>query len=166
MSYSEIFDGLFMLGLLAFFVFVTVREKQAGQRMEEAHQLLLKAEEKMRTVRGAATSVFDTIQNANPDRHYNNLARRLLKIGEEYGETSEAYLNVTSSNNSKKKKWKDVREELVDTIIVAIDCALTPFPGNLFTDEEIKQELFDLITLKLAKWADNRSTAATNEDDV
>lgn len=52
---------------------------------------------------------------------------------EELGELAEAYLGVTSSNNGKNKTWSDVREEIVDVLIVSLDLALTPLPGEVGT---------------------------------
>ncbi len=72
------------------------------------------------------------VMRANPTRHHNNLVRRLIKILEELGETSEAYLSVSSSANYKGKSWLDVREEAVDTMIVLLDVALTPFPNGVY----------------------------------
>jgi hypothetical protein len=65
------------------------------------------------------------VRDVNPGRSSNNLYRRLLKILEELGETSEAYLSVSSPHNYKSKTWLDYREEAVDTLIVLIDVALT-----------------------------------------
>ena len=69
------------------------------------------------------------VRNANPNREQQNVSRRLLKVLEELGETSEACLSVSSPDNYKSKNWEDYREEAVDTLIVLIDIALTP--GNL-----------------------------------
>lgn len=110
---------------------------------------------------------LDAIWAANPDRHHKTMDRRLLKLGEELGETSEAYLNVTSAMNAKNKTWDDVREEAIDTAIVAIDIALTPLPTEDKSVDEIKQEVMRVLDRKLSKWADNRSTqsAATQTSD-
>jgi hypothetical protein len=73
--------------------------------------------------------LISSICNANPDRGEFNIHRRIIKLAEELGEVSEAYLNVTSVNNGKNKTWDDVREEFADVLIVAVDVALTPLGG-------------------------------------
>jgi NTP pyrophosphatase (non-canonical NTP hydrolase) len=70
------------------------------------------------------------VRIVNPHRSMNNLNRRLLKILEELGETSEAYLSVSSPHNYKAKSWLDYREEAVDTLIVLIDVALTELSNS------------------------------------
>lgn len=104
---------------------------------------------------------------ANPARHVDTLARRVIKIGEEFGELSEAYLNATSANNAKGKTWTEVREEAIDTAIVGIDVALTPQPGETLTPEQIQADVLRVTSIKLAKWAKGRSTqmAATQTVD-
>jgi hypothetical protein len=69
------------------------------------------------------------IKAANPDRTPHCIRRRLLKILEELGETSEAYLSRTGTGNYKNKSWDDYREEGVDTLIVMLDVALTELEG-------------------------------------
>lgn len=69
--------------------------------------------------------LVNKVAAANPSRNADNLYRRLLKVIEEMGETSEAYLSVTSPANYKNKSWLDYREEAVDTLIVLIDISLT-----------------------------------------
>jgi hypothetical protein len=73
--------------------------------------------------------MIEMIRDANPGRNYKNLNRRLMKLFEELGEVSEAYLNVTSGFNGKNKTWDDIREEIVDVLIMTVDIALTPLPG-------------------------------------
>lgn len=75
--------------------------------------------------------VYD-VQRANPTRSSVGIRRRLLKILEELGETSEAYLSRTAPGNYKNKSWEDYREESVDTLIVLLDVALTDLPNNSF----------------------------------
>jgi hypothetical protein len=72
--------------------------------------------------------IVDNIRAANPDRSPECIRRRLLKVLEELGETSEAYLSRTGSDNYKQKTWDDHREESCDTLIVMIDVALTELP--------------------------------------
>lgn len=114
--------------------------------------------------------VIEAVRVANLKRTHTNLIRRMLKVVEELGEASEAYLNVTSAANAKEKTYEDVREELIDTAIVTLDCALTRFPGEENrTDESIRAEIDELFVRKLAKWVSGRSTAQSatqTEDDV
>lgn len=70
------------------------------------------------------------VRDVNPHRSPANLYRRLLKILEELGETSEAYLSVSSPHNYKAKTWLDYREEAVDSLIVLIDVALTELSNS------------------------------------
>jgi NTP pyrophosphatase (non-canonical NTP hydrolase) len=82
--------------------------------------------------------IVDAVEKANPQRTPANLNRRLHKFLEELGELSEAYLNASSINNGKGKTEDDVREEAVDTLIVAIDIALTEtHPTNLIMKDQL-----------------------------
>lgn len=76
------------------------------------------------------TQIIKDIRESNPERSADTLSRRLMKILEELGETSEAFLSRTSANNYKKKTWDDYREEAVDTLIVMLDVGLTTYPGG------------------------------------
>lgn len=110
--------------------------------------------------------IFRLIQQANPERKIDNVVRRLLKAGEEYGEVCEALLNVTSPNNGKKKTWADVREELMDMLIVVCDVALTPMPDQReWNQESIEANLLHVIECKLAKWESNRANATVATDE-
>lgn len=97
--------------------------------------------------------VFAKIWHANLKRDMTIFARRLLKLGEEYGEANQAYLSVSSENNSKDKSWEDVREELADTIIVAMDlyCHAMPDEENVTLESKMAQ-LHSDIDRKLKKW--------------
>jgi NTP pyrophosphatase (non-canonical NTP hydrolase) len=97
--------------------------------------------------------LLHAIWAANPARSEATLARRLLKLSEELGEVSEAYLNVTSAANAKNKTWDDVREELCDLLIVTVDCLLTPLAGERGVPIEVREaEIGDVVEAKLAKW--------------
>jgi NTP pyrophosphatase (non-canonical NTP hydrolase) len=110
-------------------------------------------------------SIIRAITDANPDKHHDNLIRRIMKQMEELGEAAEAYLNVTSAANGKGKTWDDVREELADQVIVAVDCALTPTPDQVgMTREDIEQEFARVVAVKLAKWKRNRDTGKAATD--
>lgn len=76
-------------------------------------------------------AIVDLIRDAHPERHHATLPRRCWKLIEELGEVAEAHLNVTSALNGKGKTWDDVREEVVDVLIVALDIALTPIPADI-----------------------------------
>ena len=97
--------------------------------------------------------IFDVVNKRRPtyDEYY--FIRRITKLGEESGELSEAGLSVTSETNSKNKTFTDCREEAVDSAIVALDIALTRFPGEeALTDEQIVLEVEKMISKKLKKW--------------
>lgn len=112
------------------------------------------------------------IEEANPNRSESNLERRILKIGEELGELSEAYLNITSTLNEKNKTWNDVREEAIDILIIAADVALTVLetdPGvkieqdpishlvwNEETTKAVYQKVHSELDRKLQKWLDKQ----------
>jgi NTP pyrophosphatase (non-canonical NTP hydrolase) len=110
------------------------------------------------------------IRHANPKRRIKQIERRLLKLGEELGEVNQAYISSTSKNNRKNKTWKDVREELCDVIIIAMDILLTEMPDenyNHFSDEEkeksIDQRILNEIDRKLTKRLISNDICATNE---
>lgn len=72
-------------------------------------------------------AIVREINEANPYRGPDCVRRRLLKVLEEVGEASEAYLSRTGRGNYKDKTWNDYREEAIDSLIVLIDVALTEF---------------------------------------
>lgn len=88
-------------------------------------------------------NIIRMIRDANPERSPATLFRRMFKLTEEFGEHAEAYLNVTSKNNGKGKTWDDVREEIADSLIVAIDVALTP-PIMDIGVNEVEHLLFNI----------------------
>lgn len=110
--------------------------------------------------------LFAKIRAANKKRKMANFARRLLKLGEEYGEANQAFLSVTSKSNSKNKSWEDVREELVDVLIVNIDLLLHTFPGEEELNETERQALiWEMIERKLGKWDKaNKKNGDTSEE--
>ena len=87
--------------------------------------------------------LIEMVREVNPGRKHSNLNRKLIKVAEEIGEIAEAYLNVTSSFNGKNKTWADVREEIVDVLILAIDISLTPWPTQ-DTPHNLRTAVFDL----------------------
>ena len=94
------------------------------------------------------------VKIANNQRTMENFSRRLLKLGEEYGEANQAYLSVTSESNGKNKSWSDVREELIDTLVVTMDLLLHEFPDQAeFSDEQKTSDLEAILDTKLKKWS-------------
>ncbi len=77
--------------------------------------------------------IVSLIDEANKTRNETSITRRLLKVKEEIGEISEAYLGISGNNNYKNKTIDDLYEECVDTIIVLIDTAITPCPDCSYT---------------------------------
>lgn len=75
--------------------------------------------------------IVKLIKDANPNRSNANIIRRCWNVIEEHGEVAEAYRSATCQFNGKNKTWDDVREEIVDVLIVVTDIALTPLPDNL-----------------------------------
>jgi hypothetical protein len=109
--------------------------------------------------------IIDKIRAANPERSILNIDRRCLKLAEESGETCQAVLAVTSANNTKEMTWVDVREELTDTIIVAMDMLLTSFPDQEpMSYEEQSALIHKELDRKLNKWADKRSNHLRSDD--
>jgi NTP pyrophosphatase (non-canonical NTP hydrolase) len=77
----------------------------------------------------------------------------MLKLGEEYGEACQAFLSVSSENNSKKKSWADVREELVDVLVVTLDLLCHQMPDEKdMTREEKFASVEKIFDHKLDKW--------------
>jgi hypothetical protein len=70
------------------------------------------------------------VRDANPGRQFANIQRRTIKLNEELGEVAQAWLNVTSPSNGKGKTWDDVREEIADCLIVALDIGWTTLRGE------------------------------------
>jgi NTP pyrophosphatase (non-canonical NTP hydrolase) len=101
-------------------------------------------------------SLISKVRSANLKRKKKNIDRRLLKLGEEYGEANQAFLSITSKHNSKKKTWEDVREELCDVVIVALDILLTEMPDEEFKEDQrsqrIEDRIYSEIDRKLSKW--------------
>lgn len=85
----------------------------------------------------SSNEVFTAIREANPTRSHVCVNRRLLKIMEELGEASEAYLSRTSKSNYKHKTWDDFRVECVDILIVMLDVAMTPLPWSNWPPEAL-----------------------------
>jgi NTP pyrophosphatase (non-canonical NTP hydrolase) len=100
--------------------------------------------------------VVKATQKANPYREMTRLDRRILKLNEEAGELSQAYLHVSSKKNTKHKTWHDVREEAIDVAIVALDVALTRMPiDKKRSNHQIEEDVLRWFKAKLSKWEDN-----------
>jgi len=100
------------------------------------------------------------VEAANPARSYAEIDRRIMKLGEEYGELLQAYLGVTSRNNYKNLQWENVREEMCDVLILALDIIMTRLPNEEhLSPEQIYQSSTEIIDRKIAKWHKNTSTA-------
>lgn len=111
--------------------------------------------------------MYDVVVDANRERSLETLIRRMGKLGEEYGEAWEAFLNVTSAQNGKDKNWEDVREEFIDIAIVALDILATRLPiDDGKTDEELNDEIIAITKTKLKKWEHAKTcrTDAVSED--
>lgn len=98
--------------------------------------------------------IVEDIRKANPFRSPDSVRRRLLKILEEVGEASEAYLSRTGIGNYKNKSWDDYREESVDTLIVLVDVALTDFDCNFPAGALLSNHLLDAIQTSLTNHSD------------
>lgn len=150
--------------LVAFGAGIAIGMNIRTKAVENSSELITKALLEPRPILGG---VVEAIRDANPARHHANLWRRIMKVMEELGEAVEAYLNVTSAANGKKKTWADVREELADAVIVAVDCALTPTPDQEkmgVTKEQVQDEFVAVIGRKLDKWRKNRDTGKAATD--
>lgn len=110
--------------------------------------------------------VVEKVRIANPKRKIAKLGRRMLKLGEEFGEASQAYLSVTSESNSKNKSWADVREELTDVAIVAIDMLHQQYPDEpKMKPEERAQRIRAEFDRKLQKWIDKLEKDGDTSDE-
>ena len=99
------------------------------------------------------TDIIAKVHEANKSRTMDIFDRRVIKLGEEYGEACQAFLSVSSENNSKNKSWPDVREELVDVVIVALDLLLHEMPDESNTTLESKAAaIHSELDRKLRKW--------------
>lgn len=85
---------------------------------------------------------LEEIQNLDTDRDFNNLHRRLMKLGEEYGEALQAYLDCTGSGQ-KNLNLEDFKEEMIDIMIICLDILSYDLPGASV------EEIFDK---KMNKW--------------
>lgn len=105
----------------------------------------------------SAADLIGLLQEANQDRDFVLLPRRLLKAGEELGEANQAYLRSTGTG-LRRKTTADLREEIIDLNVVALDLLLHRLPG----EEELSEEAFAEMLLaifktKLAKWRHNQT---------
>lgn len=110
-------------------------------------------------------NVLEKIRNAFPQRNFDNIHRRILKLTEETGEVAEAYLYSTSSHNKKNKSFMDIREEAVDAAIVAMCIAMTPHPTQEDSDMAYKNML-EMFDNKISKWINKISDNVTGVDET
>jgi NTP pyrophosphatase (non-canonical NTP hydrolase) len=97
--------------------------------------------------------MFDKVWEANPTRTMEIMSRRMIKLGEEYGEACQAYLSVSSENNGKEKTWADVREELTDVLIVTLDLLCHQMPDEELASQDHKRhQVHQELDRKLKKW--------------
>lgn len=102
-------------------------------------------------------SIYDAkIKKGKLDIKKPRMVRRALKLSEETGEVSEAVLGITGKDeeNYKNKTYDDVREELVDTIIVAFDFLYSKFPdeNQEMTYDDIDKNRKEIFSKKIEKW--------------
>lgn len=98
--------------------------------------------------------IIKKVWDANRTRTMDIFGRRMLKLGEEYGEACQAYLSISSEKNGKNKSWEDVREELVDVLVVDLDLLCHQFPDESEVDLEKRIALInEVLDRKLKKWA-------------
>jgi NTP pyrophosphatase (non-canonical NTP hydrolase) len=92
--------------------------------------------------------ILDMVLHAGKKRRsIRDFTRKVIKLSEETGELSEAFLGVTSKINRKHKKWEDVREEAIDVAIIALDIALKcRLPGDPRTN------VIKWFKRKVGKW--------------
>ena len=149
---------------------VLIRDSRTAEQRLNATAAMKAAQrlELMQLCQDGGNALLRAISDANPQRKFVTMARRLLKIGEEYGEATEAYLVFTSTATSRKKKTKDdIREECMDIAIVALDCALTRMPGeDDLTDEDVEFICMEVLAEKLAKWKRQRDTQTAITDNA
>lgn len=104
--------------------------------------------------------ILGVIRAVDSQREFRNIWRRLMKLGEEYGEALQAYLAITSDNNYKKLTPEDLREELIDVVIVALDLLCHRLPGEEhLTDEQLNDRIRAVFERKIEKWKRLRKNA-------
>jgi hypothetical protein len=115
---------------------------------------------------GSTTAKWDmleVIRQVDPTRNFLTMNRRLMKLGEEFGEALQAYLAVTSGNNYKGLTPTDLREELIDIVVVALDLLCYRVPGEAaLTDEQFDNAIRTIFERKIEKWKRVRQA----EDDA
>lgn len=76
---------------------------------------------------------------------FNMVGRRVIKISEEAGELSQAFLDYTSRTPRRGKTLDDVLEEAIDTSIVGLDIAFAAALDN-------REKVEEMLVRKLEKW--------------
>lgn len=106
--------------------------------------------------------------NKKRKKKNDNLDRRFIKLSEEIGEACQAYFSVTSKSNTKNKSWDDVRKELSDVILIAMDILLTPMPDeDASMDFDILKDRIesDLLEKMAAKWSSEETQDISTKKD-
>lgn len=99
--------------------------------------------------------LIERVFSSNKERDEKNqdLSRRVIKLAEEVGEVSQAYFSLTSKRNKKNKTWDDVREELADVVLIALDLLVTEMPDEELDADGIKERTVEVLKRKIkAKW--------------
>ena len=104
--------------------------------------------------------IIKAVYDAKVEKNKENLGtsrlmRRVIKLSEEVGEVAEAALGVTADDgeNYKEKTYDDLREEIVDTLIVGMDLVLSIFPDEEdMTYEQIIENRSKIFERKIDKW--------------
>ena len=118
--------------------------------LDELRSMMKNLYARLRSIMGPA---YDLIRDANIERQDIEFNRRILKMMEELGELSEAYLNASSKHNYKSKTYKDVREELADLMLMVVDMCATRMPGEEhMSNKEFEEMQLALLHKKIEKW--------------
>lgn len=103
------------------------------------------------------SEVIKKIYETRLDRDVFNVDDRVMKLCEESGEAIGALLSIRN-NSYKNLTYKDLREEIIDTWIVATDAMLTALPDEEGLDQdEINKHIIQIMEKKIEKWRKNSS---------
>lgn len=103
------------------------------------------------------SEVIKKIYETRLDRDVFNVDDRVMKLCEESGEAIGALLSIRN-NSYKNLTYKDLREEIIDTWIVATDAMLTALPEEEGLDQDgINKHIIQIMEKKIEKWRKNSS---------
>lgn len=113
---------------------------------------------------GIFSKIFEAKLSKNKNKtgmSERKLLRRTVKLGEESGEVFKAVFGITSEINPKNLSYDDLREELVDTIIVAADMLFTTYPDEIQDQsfEELLESRSAIFDNKIDKWLKDKKPA-------